>query len=373
MARNDMRLSLDFVDHRKTKKLQRRLGAAAVLALITLWSRAGDRRTDGDLSGMSNEDIAIDAGWDGDPDVFVRELVDVGWLDGESGAYRIHDWDEEQPWLSGAEERANKARHAALVKAGKADPKKWQERAVLDPGKSEIEQCSNGQKPVSSSAPSPCPSPNPTPVPSPLPDRGIAHARDLGPSLDPAGEVVAEMVDDGALGGAGLPGAADGESAAGAGATERPRGPAGVPKGPALPYTDAELEAIAAELPTGSNPLTALEAIKSWLQREQELPAWVPADWSKREPAQRAAWAAEAIRRAVADGKKPADVLRCAARHIARAVHDGFDLIDEGWQPRGKITVLGPTGPVTSAPGRPMSNQQRTMAVLYAAAAEGAG
>jgi hypothetical protein len=359
-----MRLSLGFVDHRKTKKLQRRLGAAGVLALLTLWSRAGDRRPDGDLTGMNNEDIAIDAGWDGDADAFVHELVDIGWLDGEPGSYQIHDWADEQPWLNSAEERSEAARHAALVKHGKAEPRARKKREVCAP------HAPSSQNRVSGSAPSPSPIPDPIPSPIPSPDRGIAPARDLPPSSTPPREVVVEVVLDGASGGDRGPAGADRYGAAVAGATDRPGGPAGLPKPPATPYRDDELAAIAALLPN-AKPAAVPDAIKSWLQQEQT--SQVVNAWNDLGAGLRAAWSAEGIRRAIEGGKKPADRLRSASRHIARALHDGFDLLEEDWKPRGSVIALAGGGPMAAiAPtGRPMSNQARNMAVLRAAAAGG--
>lgn len=93
----DARIKTGLPGHPKTKKLLRRLGQAAGwnLVRLILWSAAN--RKGGDLSGMSDEDIELAVDWDGGEGVFVAVLVDVGFLDGEQGARRIHDWHQHNP------------------------------------------------------------------------------------------------------------------------------------------------------------------------------------------------------------------------------------------------------------------------------------
>lgn len=109
----DIRVSVSFRGHRKRKKLQRKLGAEAVLCLIDLWIVAAMNKPDGVLSGMDAEDIAIDAGWDGDPQTFVDVLVDVGFVDIEDGCYVLHDWDDHNSYVAKAENRKKASRNAA--------------------------------------------------------------------------------------------------------------------------------------------------------------------------------------------------------------------------------------------------------------------
>ena len=60
---DDARISTAFPRHPKTVKLQRRLGATGCGSLVCLFLWVADNRPDGDLSGMSDEDIEIAAGW----------------------------------------------------------------------------------------------------------------------------------------------------------------------------------------------------------------------------------------------------------------------------------------------------------------------
>ena len=41
---------------------------------------------------MTSEDVEIAAQWTLEPGVFVPALVEVGYLDGAEGSYKIHDW-----------------------------------------------------------------------------------------------------------------------------------------------------------------------------------------------------------------------------------------------------------------------------------------
>jgi hypothetical protein len=56
---SDIRLSIGWNRNPKIIKLRRKLGAEGVLGLISIWTFAGEQRTDGVLSGMDDDDIAI--------------------------------------------------------------------------------------------------------------------------------------------------------------------------------------------------------------------------------------------------------------------------------------------------------------------------
>ena len=112
----DIRLRVDFFGSHKTLKLHRQGGAEAVLALIHLWTFAAANRRDGVLSGMSDEEIEIAAGWMDTKLQLVPMLVDCKFLDrhGKGKSYSLHNWIERQPWISGAQERSERAREAGL-------------------------------------------------------------------------------------------------------------------------------------------------------------------------------------------------------------------------------------------------------------------
>jgi len=115
----DFRISVGLFTHPKFIKLCRKLGDSAGLSFIRLLSFAAQNRTDGDLSGMDTDDIAIAAMFTGDAEAFVTTLVAVRLLDQEGDCYAIHDWAEHNPYAAGAEARADSARHAANMRHGK--------------------------------------------------------------------------------------------------------------------------------------------------------------------------------------------------------------------------------------------------------------
>lgn len=112
----DARLSTSLPSHPKTKKLIRRVGEAGAwhLVCLILWARAN--RPDGNLEGMTAEDIELAVDWRGEPDALVAALVATGFLDEGQGGYSLHDWAEHQPWSAGAEQRSMKAKWASLCR-----------------------------------------------------------------------------------------------------------------------------------------------------------------------------------------------------------------------------------------------------------------
>jgi len=114
----DIRLMTSFPRHPKIRRLKMRLGAEAVLSLITLWLFARENRPDGKLTGMNEEDIELAAEWSGKPGALVEALADPDrpLLDLVDGVYVIHDWEENNPWAAGARERSEHARRAAKAR-----------------------------------------------------------------------------------------------------------------------------------------------------------------------------------------------------------------------------------------------------------------
>jgi hypothetical protein len=86
--------------HPKTRKAARRLAVSlptVIGHLHLLWYWALDHAPDGDLSKFDPDDLADAAGWEGDPDDFVKALTDCG--PGDSAGFldpdgSLHDWDD---------------------------------------------------------------------------------------------------------------------------------------------------------------------------------------------------------------------------------------------------------------------------------------
>jgi hypothetical protein len=134
LANEDARIKVALPTHPKTVKLHRRLGADGCWSLVCLILWCAQNRADGDLTGMTDEDIEIAAHWTGAAGAFIAELADIGWLDGAGeGSYTVHDWQMHQPYASNAGARSRRGKHAQLTRDFKGDPEKIaKELAVWD-------------------------------------------------------------------------------------------------------------------------------------------------------------------------------------------------------------------------------------------------
>ena len=167
----DARLSINLPSHPKTKKLIRRLGDGAAWKLVCLFLWVAGNRPDGDLSGLTSEDIELCVDWAGEPDAFVKALSAVGFLDGEEGAYTIHDWTEHNAWAAGSDLRSAKARwnavkrHHGEAEADRQVPEWAEKRAAYSASSIASSIASSNAKDFSSNPPSPSPSPSLKPWP----------------------------------------------------------------------------------------------------------------------------------------------------------------------------------------------------------------
>jgi hypothetical protein len=178
----DVRINVGLPAHPKTKKLIKRLGTDAAWRLVCLFAWVAANRTDGDLSGLSVEDVELCVDWPGDEGAFVKALVEVGFIDGDDGAFRMHDWEEHNPWAFGSDARSEKARWLATVKhhgkeeAARVMPEYASRMAGKKPAEGNpatsmraavLDSATSMRVAESSSAPLPLPLPLPLPSPSP--------------------------------------------------------------------------------------------------------------------------------------------------------------------------------------------------------------
>ena len=156
----DIRISVAFTDHPKTVKLQRRLGAEAVICLIRLYGWVALNKPLGMLEYASSidlamlkksasEDIEIAAKWQGEDGIFYETLVELNLLDEKKKSVSIHDWATHNPYAFHANDRKNKAKKAAEARWNK--------------------QCSDDATSMLRASPSNAPSPDPDPDPDPDP------------------------------------------------------------------------------------------------------------------------------------------------------------------------------------------------------------
>jgi hypothetical protein len=113
---DDARISTALPSHPKTRKLKKRLGADGCWSLVCLLLFAAESKPDGNLEGMTDEDIELAADWGGKDGEFVSVLLEIRFLDGVSGAFTIHDWAEHNPYACTRGIRQAAARKAANAK-----------------------------------------------------------------------------------------------------------------------------------------------------------------------------------------------------------------------------------------------------------------
>lgn len=108
----DFRIQVSFPHNRKTKKLYTLLGAEGIWALVKLWAYAAQNEPDGCFLGWSEDDFAISSDYPGNAKELYDGLVESGFLLVTSDGCELNDWEENQPWIAGAQDRSEQARKA---------------------------------------------------------------------------------------------------------------------------------------------------------------------------------------------------------------------------------------------------------------------
>ena len=173
---SDIRVSVNFVQHPKTKKTIRKYGHAAVVSLIALWGFAAQRRPEGNLTGMDVDDIAIAACWDGDEQEFFDMCVSMKWIDVyENGEIHLHGWREAQGYVVNSVARSERSRRAAQARWEKSANKEIEQISGFNAERNASsmldacdEHCSMMQNamPFDENGNAPSPIPSPVPIPS---------------------------------------------------------------------------------------------------------------------------------------------------------------------------------------------------------------
>jgi len=115
---NDFRLQVGFLTHPKTRLLKRYCGADGVLGMISLieFCAMNNSRCTGDLAGMTNDEIEAAADWQGISGELIAGLEKAKFLDGQNDCWKIHDFEEHNPWVAGSKRRSESAKHAARMR-----------------------------------------------------------------------------------------------------------------------------------------------------------------------------------------------------------------------------------------------------------------
>lgn len=203
----DARISTALPQHPKCKKLLRRLGPAGAWALVCLIVWTSANRPNGDLGGMTDEDIELAVDWSGEDGALVTALSEIGFLDGAPMARALHDWEEHNPFAASSGERSDSARWAALCKRYGRDgaaarmpdyAKRMRPASEPDAGRTNPQCGADAPSP----SPSPIPTPSPKPKPTPIPGEGAAvtaiptRTRDTSPQVARPDDVTVQTWND---------------------------------------------------------------------------------------------------------------------------------------------------------------------------------
>lgn len=192
---SDIRLSVGFWQHPKTKKTARRLGLEGVRSLQVLWAWAAVNRPDGNLFGMDWEDIELAADWQGEERKFFDVCLGM-WVDESPDGYVLHDWQEHNPWVAEADDRSDKARFSRLATVNRQAFDTLKAAGVNAISKNEYERLTSARRPSNErqdTVDEPFDeTPTPAPAPAPKTEERVfnAGARVERPAETPEPEAV---------------------------------------------------------------------------------------------------------------------------------------------------------------------------------------
>ena len=195
----DIRLSVGFWQHPKTKKTVRRLGLEGIRSLQILWAWAAVSRPDGNLSGMDWEDVELAADWQGEERKFFDTCLGM-WVDESPDGYVLHDWQEHNPWVAEAEIRGGQSRMAKLAQVNREAYDECLRRGIEGLSPEEYHHWKLWRRaheaPLPSASPAPLlPSRSDRTAP---PERPLAKPSAPSPSPNPEEEIQGECVFAGA-------------------------------------------------------------------------------------------------------------------------------------------------------------------------------
>ena len=128
---DDIRLVIGWPSHWKTRALRRACGDRAPLCLIELWMYAAQHKPDGNLGGMTDDEIEAAAGWEGERGAFAGSLRSpCRYLD-EGNV--LHQWDDHQRYVVTAPLRKAQASAAAAARYAKVTEQPWRQRKAAKP------------------------------------------------------------------------------------------------------------------------------------------------------------------------------------------------------------------------------------------------
>lgn len=170
----DIRLSVGFWQHPKTRKTAKRLGLEGVRSLQILWLWAALNRPDGNLSGMDWEDIELASDWQGEERAFFDFCLGV-WIDESPQGYVLHDWKDHNSWASEADERSDKARFSRLATVNREAYEQLKAEGINAVSKEEYDRLTTVQRPSDDRRTNVVRIVNAPPTPAPAPSPALTH------------------------------------------------------------------------------------------------------------------------------------------------------------------------------------------------------
>lgn len=170
----DIRLSVGFWQHPKTRKTAKRLGLEGVRSLQILWLWAAINRPDGNLSGMDWEDIELAADWQGEEQAFFDFCLGI-WIDDAQQGYVLHDWKDHNSWASEADERSDKARFSRLATVNREAYDQMKAAGINAVSKDDYNRLATVQRPSDDRPTTVGRNVNAPPTPAPAPSPALTH------------------------------------------------------------------------------------------------------------------------------------------------------------------------------------------------------
>ena len=170
----DIRLSVGFWQHPKTRKTAKRLGLEGVRSLQILWLWAALNRPDGNLSGMDWEDIELASDWQGEERAFFDFCLGI-WIDETPQGYVLHDWKDHNSWASEADERSDKARFSRLATVNREAYEQLKAEGINAISKEEYDRLTTVQRPSDDRRTNVGRIVNAPPTPAPAPSPALTH------------------------------------------------------------------------------------------------------------------------------------------------------------------------------------------------------
>lgn len=201
----DYRIKIGFFRHIKTRKLKKRFGESGIIALLMLWDYATEFRANGDLSGLSANDLEMIIDWTGSESL-IAGLLDIGFLDGQDGDYQLHDWKDHNPWAADSEDRSDAARLSRLARKNPKAAKTLRDQGITGITQEEYRKYDRSttvvrpyndrstERSTERSTPSPAPAPSPAPTPTVVSCSNSSASAHETPSSKTRHDTVAEAL-----------------------------------------------------------------------------------------------------------------------------------------------------------------------------------